>query len=103
MGGFFWLDGDDYKPCCSGVGIEMPIHNLIGYHVSAEYCDLLHALWLGTARDAVGSHLMVLAKHMPGATQLELWDMRLQFVHEDFKAWAKDHGIRPSTIDEISS
>ena len=81
----------------------MPILNLIGYHVSAEYCDLLHCLWLGTARDAVGSHVMLLAENMPGARQLELWDMRLSFIYEDFAAWCRQHKIRPSTIDGLSS
>ena len=73
-----------------------------GYNNSMEYSDLLHALWMGTGRDSVASHIMLLAEWWPPVQTLESWDARLQYIHQDFQSWCREKKMRPSTIDDIS-
>ena len=76
---------------------------MLGWHPSCECADLLHALWLGTARDAVGSHLIEYARWLPELESYSTWDERLNIVHLDFIAWRREHGLRGSIVEEMSS
>ena len=71
-----------------------------GWNPSTETADLLHALWLGVGRDAIGSLLMDFAEHM--GQHMETWNERLALVLADFQGWCVSRGARPSTIDELS-
>ena len=87
---------------CLGVGRGIDLFRLPGYDASCEYPDLLHCLWLGTGRDAVGALTMLLARFFPPVQHLDTFDERLRHIHFDIRDWCKQHGLRPSTIDELS-
>ena len=36
------------------------------------------------------------------AEHLPTWDERLAWVHGEFQHWCKQHGVRPSTVDDLS-
>lgn len=63
--------------------------------------DLLHMVWTGTARDAIGSLIMEMAEFAP-LSQHETWDERLQAVAVDAREWCRRHKLAPSLIDDMS-
>ncbi|CAJ1430989.1 unnamed protein product [Effrenium voratum] len=67
-----------------------------------ECADLLHCLWLGTGRDAIGSFLLELAEHCPTCARLPTWDDRLHSLTLDAREWAREHSLPPSVVDEWS-
>lgn len=90
------------RPYTQGAGLTIPLRELRGWDASCEYADLLHALWLGTARDAVASHLLLYAQYAPDLEMYPTWDERLRQILADFKAWCNANKIRASVIDEMS-
>ncbi|CAE7395455.1 Cpr, partial [Symbiodinium sp. CCMP2592] len=85
----------------TSVGRDIELFRLPGYDASCEYPDLLHCLWLGTGRDAVGSLTMLLARFWPPVQHYDTFDERLRHIHFDLREWCRQHGLRPSTIDEL--
>ncbi|CAE7495590.1 unnamed protein product, partial [Symbiodinium natans] len=77
------------------------LHTVDGWSAMGEMADLLHSLWTGTARDAVGSLLMELARYHPQATAYATWDERLSLVYEEFTDFCRRHGLRPSSVDGL--
>ena len=65
-----------------------------------EWCDILHAVWLGVGRDLCGSLLMHVAAH--GDFTETSYDGRLRALHAKCQAWCYRNSIRPSTIEEVS-
>ena len=86
----------------SRVGPRIPLLQVRGWDPTCEKADLLHAFFLGTARDAVGSLLMDMAEFWEACSELPTWNERLAFICADFQAWASANGVRPSTVDELS-
>ena len=84
------------------VGPGIALLRVRGWDPACEQADLLHAFFLGTGRDAIGSLLLELAEHWQDCAHLETWNQRLAFILSDFQKWASANGIRPSTVDEIS-
>lgn len=68
-----------------------------------EVPDLLHTVWTGVAKDAVGSLMMDLAEFGPAFIQFETWDERLQAVTLSARDWCRQHRLTPSLIDDFSS
>lgn len=68
-----------------------------------EWADVLHVVWCGVARDAVGSLLMDVAEFGVAHHHGESWDQRLQYLHSHCVQWCVAHRIRPSTVEEFSS
>ena len=73
-----------------------------GFSPLCECADLLHALWLGTARDCVGSIIMDVVEKWPALQHLPTWDERLEALTGDVHRWCVQQGIRPSTIEPLS-
>ena len=73
-----------------------------GFTPLCECADLLHALWLGTARDCVGSIIMDFVEKWLALQHLPTWDERLEALTGDVHRWCVQQGIRPSTIETLS-
>ena len=84
------------------VGSDIWLHTVKGWSPMGECADLLHAVWIGTTRDAVGSLLLDLAEWHPGAQALTTWDERLKLLHAELLDFCGEHGIRASTVEELS-
>ena len=84
----------------------LPIHfrfrNLQGWHMDMESADLLHVLWLGAARDSIGSVLMEIVTWDPRFQQSGSYDVALAQVLTLVHDFCDTHGIDKSTIDELS-
>ena len=81
---------------------QFRLHGMFGWTPDCEYPDLLHCLWLGSGRDACGSHLLDLAAQWQPLQDFQTWDERLRVIHSDLMSWCCRHNIRQSVIDEIS-
>ncbi|CAJ1351421.1 unnamed protein product [Effrenium voratum] len=107
-----WLDftnlqfhnqADMQEAARTSTGPDCAIWNLSGWRPSMECADLLHCLWLGTGRDAIGSFLLELAEHCPTCARLPTWDDRLHSLTLDAREWAREHSLPPSVVDEWSA
>ncbi|CAE7831362.1 Cpr [Symbiodinium necroappetens] len=87
----------------SRVGPDIALHSVKGWSPLGEMADLLHAVWIGTARDAVGSLLLDLAEFHPQCQSMTTWDERLKLLHAEILTFCCENGIRQSTIEEISA
>ena len=67
-----------------------------------EVPDILHSVWIGAARDAIGSLMMDLAEFSPDL-QFETWDERLQALTLDAREWCRQHKFAPSLVEDFSS
>ena len=67
-----------------------------------ETADLLHVLWLGAARDSIGSVLMEIVDWGPRFQQSGSYDVALAQVLTLVHDFCDNHGIDKSTIDELS-
>ncbi|CAK9057737.1 unnamed protein product, partial [Durusdinium trenchii] len=83
-------------------GQNIPLRRLCGWDQSMEVPDLLHTVWTGVAKDAVGSLMMDLAEFGPAFIQFETWDERLQAVTLSARDWCRQHRLTPSLIDDFS-
>ena len=94
-------DADVLRAQATAVGENIALKQLSGWTCNMELPDLLHCIWLGTGRDLTGSLCMEMAEKrqdLVGST----YDERLDCLRRDMQAWCASHGIRPSTIDELS-
>ena len=66
-----------------------------------EMADMLHALYLGTARDTTGSLCLDYIEFCPSFAGLETYDQRLAALLDDIRSWCQQNGIRPSTIEDL--
>ena len=64
-----------------------------------EWSDLLHVLWSGIARDFTGALLMDAAEKLDHGPST--WNQRLHYLHGLAQHWCREHGIRPSTLEEF--
>ncbi|CAE7854681.1 TY1B-DR3, partial [Symbiodinium necroappetens] len=78
------------------------LRSVRGFSPLSECADILHALWLGTARDCVASIILDLVAKWPALQHLPTWDERLETLTADVRHWCVQNGIRPSTIETIS-
>ena len=67
-----------------------------------EAADLLHVLWLGAARDSIGSVIMEIVTFDPRFQQSETFDGALAQVLTMVHDFCEAHAIDKSTIDELS-
>ena len=81
----------------------IPLRSLFAWHETMESVDLLHTVWIGVARDAIGSFLMDLAEHSPCTQDLASWDERLLWVSNDARSWLKRRKLASSLVDEWCS
>ncbi|CAE7750481.1 RE1, partial [Symbiodinium microadriaticum] len=80
---------------------DIALKSLPGWEPEMEVPDLLHTLWTGTGRDLIGSlclHSIETSASYTGST----YDERLRQLRRDMQAWCMEHGIRPSTVEELS-
>ena len=82
---------------------NIALHRLRGWDVSCEYADYLHAVWLGVARDLVGSVLLDLVEQDPSYENGITYDQRLALLHSEIQIWCRENHIRPSTVEDLSS
>ena len=75
---------------------------LKGWTVGSEYADCLHAVWLGVGRDLLGSLCLDLVAADPKYAIVDTWDDRLRILLHEIQDWCREHGIRPSTLEELS-
>ena len=85
----------------SGVG-QIWLRRLNGWHPSMEMPDILHVVYLGTSRDSNGSLCMDLIEMDPRYGHLATFDERLKVLLGEMQGFFESHGIRPSTVDELS-
>ena len=81
---------------------DIALKSLPGWEPEMEVPDLLHTLWTGTGRDLIGSlclHSIETSASYTGST----YDERLRQLRRDMQAWCMEHGIRPSTVEELSA
>ena len=86
----------------SRVGSSIWLRTVDGWSPMGECADLLHAVWIGTAKDAVGSLLFDLAEWHPEAQSLDTWDERLKLLHAELLDFCVENKIRTSTVEELS-
>ena len=67
-----------------------------------EAADLLHVLWLGAARDSIGSVLMEIVDFDPRFQLSGTYDEALAQVLAMVHDFCEAHGIDKSTVDELS-
>jgi hypothetical protein len=78
-----------------------PMQNALGFSWYGIMADLLHTVWLGIARDAIGSFLMDLIEFdQIHYGELGTYDDRLGAAFVRFSAWTRVHGIN-STVDQL--
>ena len=79
---------------------DIPLRNLKGWSSTMEVPDLLHVVWSGVGRDLNGSLCLELAEHLsgPGST----YDERLRLLQQEMQQFCVEHGLRPSTIEDLS-
>ena len=67
-----------------------------------EAADTLHNLWLGCAKDALGSVFMDIAEFHPAFFGATAWDEALSQLLATLHVWCRQVGLECSAIDEIS-
>ncbi|CAE7581449.1 unnamed protein product, partial [Symbiodinium necroappetens] len=80
----------------------LPLRSLDAWSMDMEAADLLHVLWLGAARDSIGSVIMEIVTFDPRFQQSETFDGALAQVLTMVHDFCEAHGIDKSTIDELS-
>ena len=81
---------------------SIPLRQLFGWNADMELPDLLHSLWIGCARDAIGSLLMDMAEFIGSFQHHDTWDERLQALTLDARQWCRQHKFPPSLVDDFS-
>ena len=102
-----WLDVDEKFNCpedirrarATAVGPSVPIRGLLGWVPEMHVPDLLHTVFLGTGRDLVGSLCMEVI-HEAGFLG-STYNERLASLRQRIQSWCVEHGLRPSTIEEL--
>ena len=105
-----WIDiaenfnnDDDLRAAeATAVGVELPFRRLQGWSAGCEYPDMLHCVWLGVARDLIGSMCLDLIEYDASYELGATYDDRLQLLLTEIQTWCRAHGIRPSTLDDLS-
>ena len=69
-----------------------PFRAIEGWHLLLNLEDLLHNVYLGHGRDAVGSALVEVLECQGGA---DTWGNILARWDRDFREWLRGHGVRP--------
>lgn len=102
-----WCNRSIYSSCGHSLSktealrhLSLRLWGLAGWNPNMEWCDILHAVWLGVGRDLCGSLLMQVATH--GDFAETSYDGRLRALHAKCQAWCSRNSIRPSTIEEVS-
>ena len=85
----------------TAVGGSIALLGLPGFCPTMVWPDLLHTVWLGTGRDAVGSLLMELAEFDPRLQEHHTWDERLRAILEWFRVWCAANHVE-SSLDDLS-
>eukprot|EP00439_Symbiodinium_sp_Y106_P082097 s54_g21.t1 len=80
---------------------DIALKSLPGWEPEMEVPDLLHVLWTGTGRDLIGSLCLQIVETSASYTG-STYDERLRQLRRDMQAWCSAHGIRPSTVEELS-
>ena len=76
--------------------------SLAGWHSSMEYDDILHTVWLGTGRDAVGSLLLEAVEHHESFLEVgDHWNERLEKIVMA-RSWCRQRHLGPSSLEELS-
>ncbi|CAE7428498.1 unnamed protein product, partial [Symbiodinium sp. KB8] len=78
------------------------LRSLDAWSMDMEAADLLHVLWLGAARDSIGSVIMEIVTFDPRFQQSETFDGALAQVLTMVHDFCEAHAIDKSTIDELS-
>ncbi|CAE7209651.1 unnamed protein product [Symbiodinium sp. CCMP2456] len=81
---------------------DIALKSLPGWDPDMEVPDLLHVLWTGTGRDLIGSLCLQIVETSQSYTG-STYDERLRHLRRDMQAWCVANGIRPSTVEEIST
>ena len=68
-----------------------------------EVPDLLHTVWLGVAKDAIGSLLLDICEFGANFQSFDTWDEHLQAVTISAREWCRQRQLAPSMIDDFSS
>ena len=68
-----------------------------------EMADVLHVIWIGTGRDTTGSLCLEFMEKEPTFFAWPTFDERLAALTQDIRHWCGLHGIRPSTIEDLSN
>ncbi|CAE7940295.1 unnamed protein product [Symbiodinium necroappetens] len=79
----------------------LPLRSLPGYHADMEQADTLHNLWLGPAKDTLGSLFLDVVQFHPQFTGLS-WEDGLQALCLRLHDWLSEASLDRSCIDELS-
>ena len=99
--GEHWNNPEDVaRARLTAVGNNVAIKTLSGWTPEMHVPDLLHTIFLGTGRDLIGSLCLEIIHEsgFVGAT----FNERLACLRQQIQTWCMQHGIRPSTIEELS-
>ncbi|CAE7245702.1 unnamed protein product [Symbiodinium sp. CCMP2592] len=105
-----WLDAKNlswYEPALvqqhldASMPSTLPLRSIPGYHADMEQADTLHNLWLGPAKDTLGSVLMDIVEFHPEFRDLP-WEEGLQALCSRMHDWFSENNLDRSCIDELS-
>ena len=105
-----WLDttGSFYEPAAvanmleAALPSDLPLKGIPGFHPDMESADVLHCLWLGSAKDACASILADVVEYHPEFLHYESWDLAFQALTTLFHEFCQRHHLDASLIEEIS-
>lgn len=81
---------------------NMRLRALEGFHADMAASDTLHSLWLGGAKDAVGSILLDVVEFHDSFAACTEYDEALQNLCAMFHEWCTEKGLERSVVDELS-
>ena len=93
--------------CCFSLLACLPLlarmHGLPGWVPDMEAADVLHTVWLGTARDACGSLILNVCDKHALFQEMETYDDRLHALWCHALRWCAARKIDSSCLEELSS
>ena len=81
---------------------DLPFRKLPNWVPEMEQSDLLHNLWLGAARDAVGSMLMEVVQRHEMFVETSSFNEALAVLCACIPDWCSKNNVERSVIDELS-
>ena len=86
------------KACCQ----HSRLRKLSGWNCDMECADLLHTVWIGCAKDLVGSVLLDVVQYDPRLASAESWDAGLAALLSLFHSWCETRKLDKSLVEELS-
>ncbi|CAE7238466.1 unnamed protein product, partial [Symbiodinium necroappetens] len=78
------------------------LRKLSGWNCDMECADLLHTVWVGCAKDLVGSVLLDVVQYDPRLANSDSWDSGLAALLSLFHSWCETRKLDKSLVEELS-